>query len=126
MLYEHLRAGPSTQKTLKALSAGIRGQDTVWEMEGGLGGAWTLWGAIFPGLGHPPLPSTPQASGGGREPTMGLNWVSPPEAPSLQLAPAPLIPHWEEAQTQRLIPRASQHTQAWRSAWQILDFINLI
>lgn len=71
ILHEHLRAGPSTQKTLQALSAGIRGRDTVWEMEGGLGGTWTLGGPYSQAWAIPLSPAPPRLVGVAESPPCG-------------------------------------------------------
>ena len=67
---------------------------------GALGGAWNLRGQCSQAQAIALPTSLHWASGDGREPTLGINRVLPLETPSLQLAPVPLLPHWEEARTQ--------------------------
>lgn len=113
MLYEYLsRAHPT--EDLEGLECWNK------ELSHHLGGERGLWPQ---GLGHPSHPSTPQASGGGRDPTMGFNGVlcpvrrpQQPACPSSWLRgpsfPA-FLPHPQGGNTNtELNPRASQHTRA--------------
>ena len=77
----------------------------AWETERGFGRSLDSAGDNAPRPRSLPPPTSPHwASGGDREPTLGINRVLPLETPSLQLAPVPLLPHWEGSTNTDLIP----------------------